>query len=56
MIKFFTSKCLFSTLPKWATIDPYNLNAKNPHTVVNILDGKVVKYDKNIKVVDPLNG
>ena len=33
----------FSKIPQWATLDPWNLSPKNPHTVCNILDGKVLK-------------
>lgn len=46
----------FGTLPKWATVDPYTLNGSKPHTVVNILDGKVVTYNKTISIPDPMNG
>ena len=33
----------FSKIPQWATLDPWKLSAKHPHTVCNILDGKVLK-------------
>lgn len=46
----------FASLPKWATVDPYALSGKKPHTVANILDGKVVTYKKTVPIVDPLNG
>jgi hypothetical protein len=46
----------FASLPKWATIDPYTLSASKPHTVSNILDGKIITYKKAIPIVDPLNG
>ena len=46
----------FSSLPKWATIDPHTFSGANPHTVVNILDGKVVTYKKTIDIPDPMNG
>lgn len=46
----------FATLPPWATVDPFKLNGTNPHTVVNILDGKSVTTSKLTKVVDPMNG
>ena len=32
----------FSKIPQWATLDPWLLSAKNPHTVCNILDGKIL--------------
>ena len=50
------SKFNFATVPKWATVDPYSLSASKPHTVANILDGKVVTYNKTIPIVDPING
>jgi hypothetical protein len=46
----------FTNLPKWATIDPYSLSGSKPHSVSNILDGKVIKYKKTIPIVDPMNG
>jgi hypothetical protein len=46
----------FVNLPKWATIDPYSLSGSKPHSVSNILDGKVIKYKKTIPIVDPMNG
>lgn len=46
----------FSKVPSWATVDPYTLNGSKPHTVGNILDGKFVRYNKTIPIVDPLNG
>ena len=46
----------FSSLPKWATVDPHTLSAKNPHTMCNILDGKLVSSAKNTPIVDPLHG
>lgn len=46
----------FSNLPKWATVDPYTVSGSKPHTVKNILDGKVVTYKKSIPIVDPMNG
>lgn len=50
------SRYLFSTVPSWATVDPFTLNGSKPHTVSNILDGKVVKYGKTVPVIDPVNG
>jgi hypothetical protein len=32
----------FSKIPTWATVDPYGLSKNNPHTVRNILDGKII--------------
>lgn len=52
----FVTNFKFATLPSWATVDPYTLNASKPHTVNNILDGKMVSYAKTIPVVDPING
>jgi len=46
----------FSTLPKWATVDPFTLSGSKPHTVHSILDGKLIKYNKTIPIVHPLNG
>jgi len=56
MIQSFSHKFLFSSLPKWATVDPFTLNAKQPHTIKNILDGKAYISPKTMPVVDPLNG
>ena len=56
MISSFSSKFFFSSLPRWATVDPYNLTAKNPHTVKNILDGRAYAYKKSTPIIDPLNG
>lgn len=46
----------FASLPKWATVDPYALSGSKPHTVKNILDGRVVSYNKTISIPDPMNG
>lgn len=47
----------FSTLPKWASVDPFTLGGKHPHTVVNFLNGKEFKSGKNLlPIVDPMNG
>jgi 1-pyrroline-5-carboxylate dehydrogenase len=53
-----TFRCMrwMSSLPKWATVDPVKLSGSNPHTVVNILDGKSVTTGLTTKVVDPMNG
>jgi len=45
-----------SSLPKWATLDPIKLSGSNPHTVVNILDGKPVTTGITANIIDPLNG
>jgi 1-pyrroline-5-carboxylate dehydrogenase len=47
---------LFSSLPRWASCDPHTLSAKNPHTMSNILDGKLLPSTKSSPIVDPLNG
>lgn len=46
----------FSKIPQWATLDPRQVSPTNPHTICNILDGKVIKSSKTEPVVDPLNG
>jgi 1-pyrroline-5-carboxylate dehydrogenase len=46
----------FSTIPKWATLDPRAISKNSPHTLTNILDGKVTKSSKTEPIVDPLNG
>lgn len=46
----------FTSLPKWATVDPYSLSGSKPHTVKNILDGKIMNYNKTISIPDPMNG
>lgn len=45
----------FSTVPSWATVDPFTLNPNKPHTVQNLLDGKWVTYNKTVPIIDPLN-
>jgi hypothetical protein len=50
------SQQLFSSLPKWATLDPHALSGSHPHTVTSFLDGKIITYPKTVPVVDPLNG
>lgn len=50
------SQHLFSSLPKWATLDPHSLSGKHPHTVANFLDGKIITSPKTLPVIDPLNG
>lgn len=40
MIHLFRTKFSFASLPRWATVDPFTLNASKPHTIKNILDGK----------------
>lgn len=53
----FRSRYLFSThLPKWATVNPYTVSGTHPHTVHNILDGKVQKSQTTLPILDPLNG
>jgi hypothetical protein len=47
---------LFSNLPKWATVDPYTFNGSKPHTVKNILDGKIMSYNNHVSIPDPMNG
>lgn len=56
MLSSFSSKFLFSSLPRWATCDPYTLSGKNPHLIKNILDGKAYESPKKLQVVDPMNG
>jgi hypothetical protein len=56
MISSLSGKFFFSNLPRWATVDPYNLSAKNPHTVKNILDGKAFQSKKTTPILDPMNG
>jgi len=56
MISSFSSKFFFSSLPRWATVDPNSLSALKPHTVKNILDGKAYQSAKTTPIVDPMNG
>jgi hypothetical protein len=56
MLHTFSRRFSFSSIPRWATVDPFNLSAKNPHTIKNILDGKIVQSPKTIPIVDPMNG
>jgi len=46
----------FASIPSWATVDPWSLSGSKPHTVSQMLDGKVFASSKTIPVVDPLNG
>ena len=47
----------FSSLPKWATLDPHALSASRPHTISNFLDGKVLPAAaRTTAIPDPLNG
>jgi 1-pyrroline-5-carboxylate dehydrogenase len=50
------SRNKFSTVPEWATVDPFTLDPKKPHVVQNLLDGKWVTYSTKVPVTDPLNG
>jgi hypothetical protein len=50
------SQHLFSSLPKWATLDPHSLSGKHPHTVSSFLNGKIITSSKTIPILDPLNG
>jgi 1-pyrroline-5-carboxylate dehydrogenase len=50
------STLYFSSLPKWATVDPFVLSGEKPHTMYNILDGKVLPAAKTAPILDPLNG
>jgi 1-pyrroline-5-carboxylate dehydrogenase len=45
-----------SALPPWATIDPVKVSKTNPHTIVNILDGKSITTSNLADVIDPMNG
>ena len=56
MKRFFRPAYFFSTVPSWATVDPWAVSASKPHTVSQILDGKVYKSDKTVPVIDPING
>ena len=49
------NKNCFSTVPKWSTVDPWQVSASNPYTIENLLDGKWKKSPKTEPVVDPLN-
>ena len=46
----------FSSIPSWASVNPFTLSASNTHEVKNFLDGKWVKANKTVPVIDPLNG
>lgn len=46
----------FTTLPKWAKLDPYEISPQNPYTLANILDGQIIKSKKTEPIIDPLNG
>ena len=46
----------FSKLPQWATLDPWQISKEQPHTLSNILDGKITKSKSVEPVIDPLNG
>ena len=46
----------FSSLPQWATLDPFSLSPSQPHTMVNILDGKILTPTNTSPILDPLNG
>lgn len=56
MIYNLSTKYLFSTLPRWATVDPNTLSAKHPHTIKNILDGRAYTSKRTVPIIDPLNG
>jgi hypothetical protein len=56
MITSFANRFFFSSLPRWATVDPFTFDAKKPHTIRNILDGKAYESKKHLSVVDPMNG
>ena len=46
----------FSNVPKWATVDPWEVSPSKPYTIENLLDGKWSKSSKTEPVIDPLNG
>ena len=46
MRKLLKNSFSFSTIPKWATIDPWSWSGSKPHTVTNILDGKTIVGEK----------
>lgn len=47
----------FSSLPKWATLDPHALSSSRPHTISNILDGEILPTAaRTTAIPDPLNG
>ncbi len=54
-LKTIKSSFMFSTIPSWATVDPFTLNSNKPHTVQNLLNGKWATYRKTVPIVDPLN-
>jgi hypothetical protein len=56
MMRTLTPFYKLSTLPKWSTIDPYTFNGSSPHTVINILDGKIINYQTKITKQDPIKG
>ncbi|EAR83878.1 delta-1-pyrroline-5-carboxylate dehydrogenase (macronuclear) [Tetrahymena thermophila SB210] len=46
----------FSTIPKWATCDPYTLSESKPYTLQNLVSGKWKDAKEYTTVVDPMNG
>ncbi|KAF8821001.1 aldehyde dehydrogenase (naD) family protein [Cardiosporidium cionae] len=46
----------FSSLSSFATVNPAAINAKNPHTIQNLVGGEWCTTSSTYSVVDPLNG
>lgn len=53
-----TEKRLLSSVPSFATCDPYTLSSKKPHQVKNLVNGEWVFPSNSppMTVVDPMNG
>ena len=49
-------RSFFSTVPSWATCDPFTLSGFKPYTVQNLVNGKWKDTKEYVTLVDPMNG
>jgi|EP01049_Picozoa_sp_SAG25_P007748 1-pyrroline-5-carboxylate dehydrogenase len=43
-------------LPAWATVDPWEMSGANPQQGANLVAGEWTQAEKQMAVIDPLNG
>ena len=46
----------FSSIPRWATCDPYSLSESKPYTLENLSSGKWKSTKDYTTIIDPMNG
>jgi len=50
------SRHYFSSIPRWATCDPFSLSESKPYTLENLSSGKWKGTKEYTTTIDPMNG